>query len=122
MLRYHWLNCLLSIAHPVTPLHPDLYCLITCYLFRRILQIWTFFRHDRTFYRANLQANSTVNAGREVNPIPVSTFGVLAGTLVNTGNRASINAIGNAFTNIRYDRMRHSVLSKLSRNARRDEF
>jgi hypothetical protein len=29
---------------------------------------------------------------------------------VNTGNRAGIDAICDAFTGIRYDRMRHSVL------------
>lgn len=36
---------------------------------------------------------------------------------MNAGNRASINAIGNPFTGIRYNRVRHSVLKILELNS-----
>ena len=57
-----------------------------------------------------MQTDSAINAGREIDPVPVCSFGVFAWAFVNTGNRAGIDAICDAFTGIRYDRMRHSVL------------
>jgi hypothetical protein len=66
-----------------------------------------------------LQANPAVNASGEINPVPICSFGVFARAIVNAGNRASINAIGNTFAGIRDNRMGHSVLlSKIDRGSR----
>lgn len=83
-------------------------------LLRRILQIGSFFRHDRPFYRADLQANAAINAGSKVNPVPVCPFFVFAWPFMDASNRAGINAIGNALAGIGQNRMRHSVLSSCS--------
>lgn len=71
------------------------------------MQFWSFFGHDRPFNRADLQTNATVDAGGEVDPIPIGAFGVFARPFVNAGNRAGIDAISDPFTDIGNDRMRH---------------
>lgn len=81
-------------------------------LFWGFLQVWTFFGHDRAFNRANLQADAAVNASSKVNPVPIGTFHIFARTRVDASNRAGINAVSNAFTGIRNDRVRHRVLPK----------
>ena len=69
-------------------------------LLRGILQIWSFFRNNRSFYWANLETDATVDTGGKVNPVPISTLDIFAWTLVDTCNRAGINAISNAFAGI----------------------
>ncbi len=71
------------------------------------MQFRAFFGDDRAFNWTDLQTNSTVDAGGEVDPIPIGSFGVFAGTFVNARDGAGINAICNAFTYVGNDRMRH---------------
>ena len=78
---------------------------------RCLLQIRPLFRHDRPLHGTNLQTNPTINAGREIDPIPITAFRVFTRAFVNTGHWASIYTIGNAFTSICNNRMWHSVLS-----------
>ena len=75
------------------------------------MQIWSFFRYDRPFYWADLDTDTTVNTGRKVNPVPISTFDIFTGPFVDTSNRASINAISDALTGIGNNRVRHNLLS-----------
>jgi hypothetical protein len=77
------------------------------------LQIWSFFRHNRPFYWADLDADATVNTGGKVNPVPVSTLDIFARTFVDTSNRAGINAISDAFTGISNNSMGHCSLKDL---------
>ncbi len=76
-----------------------------------LLQITSFFGQNSPFDGTNLETNAAVNASCKVDPVPVCSFGVFAGAFMNTGNGASINAIGNAFTNVGDNGVRHSVLS-----------
>jgi hypothetical protein len=78
------------------------------------LQFGSFFRHDRPFDWANLKANTTVNTGRKIDPIPVGSFFVFARTIMNTGYGTSIDAICYAFANIGYDRVCHGFLSLIN--------
>lgn len=80
-------------------------------LARRVLEIRSLLWQDRPFNGADLQADSAINAGGKINPIPVGAFGIFARTFVNTGNRTGVHAVRDAFTGIRYNRMGHSVLS-----------
>jgi hypothetical protein len=59
------------------------------------------------FYRTDLQANAAVNAGGKVNPVPVCTLLVFAGAFVDAGDWAGIYAVGNPFTDVRYDGVWH---------------
>ena len=81
----------------------------TC-LLGRVLQIRSFFRHDRPFYWADLKTDTTVNTGGKVNPVPISTLDIFAGTFMDTSYRASINAISDAFAGVGNNRVWHSVL------------
>jgi hypothetical protein len=74
------------------------------------LQIWPFFRHDRPFYWTDLKTDPTVNTGGKVNPVPISTFDIFAGTFMDTSYGASINAISDAFAGVGNNRVWHSVL------------
>jgi hypothetical protein len=75
------------------------------------LQIWPFFGDNSSFYWANLQADSTIDAGSKVNPVPVSSFGIFPRTFVNAGNWASIDAIGDSFAGVGNNCMWHCSLS-----------
>jgi hypothetical protein len=77
-------------------------------LLRSGLQIRAFFGDDRAFHRTHLEADTAINAGREVDPIPIGAFSVFARTKMNTGDRTGIDAIGNAFTGVCDNRMGHS--------------
>jgi hypothetical protein len=79
----------------------------------RVLQLGALFRNDSTFNWADLQANAAVDAGAEIDPVPVSTLGVFARTLVNAGHWASVYAVGYALAGVGNNRMRHSVLSRI---------
>ena len=59
-----------------------------------------------------MQANAAVNAGGKVNPVPVCSFGIFAGTGVDAGNRTGIHTIGNAFAGISNNRMGHRLSRK----------
>ena len=76
------------------------------------MQVGAFFRDDRALNRTNLKADATVDAGCEVDPIPVGSFGVFSRTGVNAGNGAGINTVGNAFACVGNNCMGHRVLSK----------
>jgi hypothetical protein len=78
---------------------------------RSFLQIRAFFSHDRAFHWADLQTNTAINAGREVNPIPRSPLLIFAGAVMNAGHWAGFHAIGNAFANIGDDSMCHDFPS-----------
>jgi len=58
-----------------------------------------------------LDADATVNTGGKVNPVPIRTFDIFARTFMDTSNRTGINAISDAFTSIRNNRVWHSILS-----------
>lgn len=77
-------------------------------LLRSGLQIRAFFGNDRPFHGADLQANSTINAGRKINPVPVCSLGIFARTGVDAGNRAGIHAISDPFTGVGDNSMWHS--------------
>lgn len=76
-------------------------------LLRCFLQFWAFFRQDCAFNRTHFDADAAIDAGVEVNPVPVGSLLILSGTLVDAGDGAVVNAGGNAFTNVGHDRMRH---------------
>lgn len=69
-------------------------------LLRRFLQFGLFFWQDCTLYRADLNADTAVDAGVKIDPVPVSTFLVFTGAFVNTGNRTSVYAVGNALADV----------------------
>jgi hypothetical protein len=71
------------------------------------LQVRPLFGHDRVLHGANLQADAAINAGRKINPVEVGAFGVLGITRVNASDGASIHTVGNTFTSICNDGMRH---------------
>jgi hypothetical protein len=75
------------------------------------LQFWSFFRHDRPFYGADLEADATIDAGGKVNPVPVSTLDIFTWTFVDASNWTGINTISNAFASIGNNSVWHSVLS-----------
>jgi hypothetical protein len=75
------------------------------------LQIGAFFGQNRAFYGANLEANSAIDAGGEVDPVPVCAFGVFARAGMNASNGASIDAIGNAFAGIGNNGVGHGFFS-----------
>ncbi len=75
------------------------------------MQVRALFRDDRPFDGTDLQADTTVDAGGKVDPVPICTFGIFAGTRVDAGNRAGVNAIGNAFAYVGNNCMGHRVLS-----------
>jgi hypothetical protein len=76
-----------------------------------LLQLWPLLWNDRTSDRTHLQTNAAVNAGIKINPKPISTLDIFAGTGVNASNRTSADAISNSLANIRNDSMWHSVLN-----------
>jgi hypothetical protein len=71
------------------------------------LEFGMFFGKDCAFYGADLEADAAVDAGGKVDPIPVGAFGVFARTLVDAGDGASIDAIGDAFANVGDNCMGH---------------
>jgi len=76
------------------------------------------FGQNRPFYRADLQADTAVNAGREIDPVPVCALLVFAGAFMDAGDWAGIDAVGNPFTDVRYDGVRHSFLRSNSNRQR----
>jgi hypothetical protein len=72
-----------------------------------LLQLRPFIWNDRLFDRTHLQTNTAVNAGIKINPKPISTLDIFAGTGVNASNRTSADAISNSLANIRNDSMWH---------------
>lgn len=77
----------------------------------RFLQIRSLFWNDRPFHRADLYTNATVYARGKVYPVPVSTFDIFAWAGMNASHRTGIDAIGNAFADIRNNCMRHTLFS-----------
>ena len=77
---------------------------------RRILQVRHFLRQNGSFHRTDLQTNAAINAGGKINPVPIRSLGIFPRPLVNASHWAGIYAIGNAFADIRDNRMRHSSL------------
>jgi hypothetical protein len=80
---------------------------------RGVLEVGLLFGYDSSLYWANLHADTAVNAGREINPIPVGTLDIFTGAFVNTGNWASIHTVCHAFTNISHDSVSHNPSSIL---------
>ena len=80
-----------------------------------LLQVWTFFCNDRAFNRTNLHANSTVDAGVEIDPIKVCSLLVFAIALIDAGHWASVDAIGDAFAHISNDAVSHGDSSAVGR-------
>jgi hypothetical protein len=80
------------------------------FLFRSLLQFGPFVRDDRAFNRTYLQANSAVYTSIKINPVPISTLGIFAGTGVNASYRTSTDAISNPFTSIRNNSMSHDSI------------
>lgn len=78
-----------------------------------VLQVGPLFGHDRPFHRAHLQADAAINASGKVDPIPISTLGVLAGAGVDAGNGARVYAVGHAFAGVRHNRVGHGVSSQV---------
>jgi hypothetical protein len=71
------------------------------------LKFWLLFWQDRTFYRTDLEADTTVDAGRKIDPIPTCALSIFAWSHIDAGNRAGVYAVGNAFADIGDDGMRH---------------
>jgi len=78
----------------------------------RFLQIRSFFWNDRRFHWADLNTDAAVYAGGKVNPVPVVALHIFGWAFVNASYWAGINTIGNAFTDISHNRVRHRVLSE----------
>ena len=57
-----------------------------------------------------MQTDAAVNAGGEVNPIPICSFYVFARSLVDARDRTGVDTIGNAFANIRHYSVGHRLL------------
>jgi hypothetical protein len=66
-----------------------------------------FFWQNCPFDGTDLETDAAVNAGGKINPVPVCALLVFAGTFVDAGDRAGIYTIGNPFTDVRYDGVRH---------------
>ncbi len=66
-----------------------------------------FFGENCPFNRANLETNAAINTGGKVDPEPIGPLRVFSRSLVNTTNRAGIDAISYPFTHISHNRMRH---------------
>ena len=73
----------------------------------RFLEIRPLFRHDRSLNRADLHADATVDADIKVDPVVISSLFVFPGTLVDACDRACINAVGDAFADVRDDGVWH---------------
>lgn len=82
----------------------------------RFLQIGSFFWNNCSFDWANLHTDSAINAGSEVNPVPVCAFGIFTRPFVNTGDWTSIDTISDAFTDVGNNGVWHSVLSLQDRS------
>jgi hypothetical protein len=78
------------------------------------LQIGAFFGNDRAFDGTNLETNAAVDAGGEVDPVPVGAFGIFAGALVDAGDWAGIYAVGNAFAGVGENRVCHESYGVMS--------
>lgn len=63
--------------------------------------------HNRALNGANLQANTAVDTGSKVDPIPICSFCIFTRAFVNAGNRTRFNTVGYAFTGIRNNCMWH---------------
>lgn len=72
-------------------------------LFGCFLQVWAFFWNDRAFHRAHLQADTAVDAGGKIDPVPIHSFQVFVRAWMDTGNRAGIDTICYAFTSFSHD-------------------
>ena len=72
-----------------------------------LLKIWTLFRNDGSFHRADLEANAAVNAGVEIDPVEVGSLFVFPLALVNASHRAGIHAVGDALAHVSDDGMSH---------------
>jgi hypothetical protein len=68
---------------------------------------WHFFRQNSALYRTYLQTDTAINTGGKINPIPVRSLRVFAGSLVNTRDRASFYTICYTLADIRNNRMGH---------------
>jgi hypothetical protein len=79
----------------------------------RLLEFGTLFGHNCTLYRTDLKTNAAVDAGRKINPVPIGSFRIFSWPFMDTGYRASIDAIRNAFANIGHYRMSHCVFLPL---------
>jgi hypothetical protein len=84
-----------------------------------LLKIRLFLRQNSSLYRADLKTDAAVNAGGKVDPVPVGTLGVFAGAFVDAGNGASLNAVGNPFTDVRNNGVGHSLSSIADRSTER---
>lgn len=98
-----------KIAGDIELAEPTMKRAIASNLRGRSLQIRLFFGQNRPFYGADLQADAAVNAGVEVNPIPVCALLILARPFVDAGDWASIDAIGNAFADISDNSVGHAL-------------
>jgi hypothetical protein len=77
----------------------------------RLLQVRAFFCYDCPFHRANLEADPAVDTGRKIDPVPVGPLSIFPRPVMDTGHRAGIYAICNAFANLGHNRMGHGVFS-----------
>ena len=64
------------------------------------LQVGAFFRNDGPFHRADLQADPTIDAGLEIDPIKAGALGVGALAWMDAGHRAGIDAVGDPFADV----------------------
>ena len=77
-----------------------------------LLQVRPFLGKDGSLHRADLKTDSAVDAGIKVDPVVVGSLAVLATSLIDAGDRAGIDAVGDAFAHIAHDRVGHDVIQK----------
>ena len=77
-------------------------------LMRRFLQIWLLLRQNCPLYRTDLETDTTIDTGIKVNPIPVCSLLIFTWAFVNTGDRAGVYAVSDAFANVSHNRVGHS--------------
>jgi hypothetical protein len=72
-----------------------------------LLKIGTLVGQDRSNDGADLEANTTVNASRKIDPIPSGSLRIFAGTFFDTSDGTGIDAVGDAFADIGDDGVGH---------------
>jgi len=74
------------------------------------LQLRSFFGQNRPVNWANCEANTAVDAGIKVDPVPRCPFKIKSRRRLDAGDRTGRSTVRYSFTDISCDRIRHKVL------------
>ena len=74
------------------------------------LLVWPLLGHNRSGYRADLQADAAIDTGVEIDPIERCALAVGAAAGIDAGHRAGIDAIGHTLADIGEDGVGHGLL------------